>query len=178
MLIVNANPIVNACLRIVQNNQTASIAAVLTAQTETLPSGISNVTSLPAIVAWEKDPEIEITKTPCLTVVAQTNGEGAGGTFNEGQKVRHRIEAGLYWFEDQSYARLAQAYLYGQVLFDCLFERATYADFSAVASGSTHYRVVERDFVSLLYDTGAAKDRRGFVGAASLVFDLTVLATR
>lgn len=173
MLIVNANPLVNATLRIVQTYQTASLAAVLAAQTETLPAGIENLSTLAPIVAWEKDPEIEITKTPCLTVVAQTRGE-SGAT--PGQRVRHTIEAGIYWYEDQGKARLAQAYLYGQMLYDCIFERATYGDFSSVASGSTHYRVTERTFDSLLYDAGKAKDRRGYVGLASLVFDLTVLA--
>lgn len=175
MKTLNVNPIVNACLRLFQSMQGTSasgvIKDVLASQTETMPTGYAAITDLAPVVSFEKDVKMIVSKTPCLTVVGQT--KFANPRLNEGANVIHTMTAEVYAYQAKREIKMAECYLYGQLLYEILIDRTDDDDFIAGVSG---VNCIGRIPQSLVYGASELEHNAGFAGGATLTFDVLLYA--
>ncbi len=170
MQIVTPLPIINNIIRLIQEHQAGAIAAVLSAQTESLGTGFEYVSSLAEIKEFEREVNPINARTPVCTILGQT--EFLDPRLNEGANVRHEITCEIYFTSPDQEFRAGAAYLYGQMIHYLLLELVDPEEFLTGLTRSRSVRLIERQ---LLFGSVKLENRKAFEGGAVFVFNLDVM---
>lgn len=175
MQIVHPGPIIDQVLRLIQANQGTSasgaIKAVLDSQTWTLPTGVAYITDLAPVGQFEKDLDARVVTRPCVTATAQT--QFADPRSNEGANVVHRIIVECWISDADRGVKMAQAYLYGQLLHLIFTELTSPSD---LTTGVTNLMALWLRPQELRYGAFELNDRRAFEGGVVFAFDVGCLS--